>query len=54
MVKIRLHGTREEIIKAVEVLKKDFNVLSESEPYKDRGKTEYYRCYLDCEAKEGV
>lgn len=51
MVKIRLHGTLDELEQATEIVREQFKVLSESEPYKDRGKTEYYRVYMDCEVK---
>jgi hypothetical protein len=46
MIKIRLHGTKEEIKKAEEVLKNNFVILSTSEHYKDRGVNLYYRVYL--------
>lgn len=52
MVKIRLHGTLEEINEAKQHMESVFKVLSESATYKDRGKTEYYRIYLDCEIKK--
>ena len=52
MVKIRLHGTLEELEVAKQTVESVFHVLSESSPYKDRGKTEYYRIYLDCEVRE--
>ena len=52
MVKIRLHGTLEEISKSKKNIESVFRVLSESIPYKDRGKSEYYRVYLDCEIIE--
>lgn len=52
MIKIRLHGTKEDIKKAEEVLKNNFVILSTSEPYKDRGVNLYYRVYVDCEIKE--
>lgn len=51
MVKIRLHGTLEEIEETALILREQFDVLSESEPYADRGKSEYFRLYLDCEIK---
>lgn len=51
MVKIRLHGTLDEIEKAVAVLQESFEILQESTPYKDKGKSQYYRCYLDCKRK---
>lgn len=52
MVKIRLHGTLEEIEIATSFIRSQFDVLSESEPYADRGKSVYYRTYLDCEVKK--
>ena len=51
MVKVRLHGTLDELKQAQELVRSQFEVLSESEPYKDRGKTECYRVYMDCEVK---
>ena len=51
MIKIRLHGTLEEIELAISLIHSQFNILSESAPYADRGKSVYYRCYLDCEVK---
>jgi len=52
MVKIRLHGTRDEIETAATFIWSQFNVLSESEPYADRGKSVYCRMYMDCEVKD--
>ena len=52
MVKIRLHGPLEEIEVATSFIRSQFDVLSESEPYADRGKSVYYRVYLDCEVKK--
>ena len=49
MVKIRLHGTLEEVEYAMSFIRSQFNVLSESAPYKDRGNSQYYRTYMDCE-----
>ena len=48
MVKIRLHGTQEEVLKAEEYLKnnKDVEVLSTSDCYSDRN-SKYIRKYLD-------
>lgn len=51
MLKIRLQGTPEEISCAQKRLESVFHILSVSEPYKDRGKTKYWRVYLDCELK---
>ena len=51
MIKIRLHGTLEEIEVATSFIRSQFDVLSESTPYADRGKSVYYRTYLDCEVK---
>ena len=38
MVKIRVHGEETEVLEEVEVLKKDFELLSVSRPYPDRNK----------------
>lgn len=52
MIKIRLHGLPEEIEQAKTALLETFNVLTASEPYADKGNSQYYRCYLDCELKK--
>ena len=52
MIKIRLHGTLEEVNEAKQKIESVFTVLAESKPYKDRGKNEYYRIYFDCEARK--
>lgn len=54
MIKIRLHGTYEEIEKAKEIILKDFKILSISELYKDRGESSYYRAYIDCEIDDNL
>ena len=53
MVKIRLNGTMEELENAKQSLESVFRVISESKPYKDRGKNELWRIYLDCEVENG-
>lgn len=52
MTKIRVGGTLEEIEKALEIIRDQFEILNESKPYSDRGKSKYYRVYLECEQKE--
>ena len=52
MIKIRLHGTMEEIELAISAIHIQFDVMSESELYADRGKNQYYRCYMDCKTKD--
>ena len=57
MIKIRLHGTEEEINKVKTYFKKletlnEINILSISEPYADRGCSKYYRLYMDAEITE--
>lgn len=52
MIKIRLHGTMKETKEAIQNLQESFDILYQSEPYKDRGQSVYYRTYLDCERKE--
>lgn len=52
MVKIRVHGTPEEVESTLEVLRNQFEILSESEPYVDRGKNRYVRVYLDVALEE--
>ena len=51
MINIRLHGTEEEIRKAEAAIEERFNVLTFSHLYKDRGKSVYYRAYIDAEPK---
>lgn len=46
-MKIRLHGTLEEVQEAAKQLDRVFQVVSVSEPYKDRGKSELYRVYVE-------
>ena len=52
MTKLRLHGTLEELQSIIEILSEQFNLLSVSDPYKDRGQSQYYRLYIDCEMKK--
>lgn len=51
MIKIRLHGTSEEIENAINHFRADpaIRILMESDPYKDRRNSEYYRCYVEAE-----
>lgn len=46
-MKIRLHGTLDEINEAAERLKQTFTVVSVSAPYKDRGNSSLYRLYVE-------
>ena len=47
MIKIRLHGEIMEIKKYIQVLKKYFEILNESDIYEDRAPSKYARAYLD-------
>ena len=49
MIKIRLHGTKEEVDNAASFIRGTFRVLSESNDYCDRGKSIYVRRYIDAE-----
>ena len=49
MIKIRLEGEPEEINKAIENIEDSFKILNQSEPYANRGRSKYYRVYLDVE-----
>ena len=54
MIKVRLHGTREEVDKFkayLETLSPGVEVLCASDNYSDRGKSKYVRSYLDVELK---
>jgi hypothetical protein len=46
-MKIRLHGTLEEVTESTSIIKKAFHVVSISRPYKDRGESELYRVYIE-------
>ena len=52
MIKIRLHGTKDEIQKTIAYLDLVANLLSVSGYYKDRGQSQYYRVYVDAEMFE--
>ena len=51
MVKIRLWGTREEVQRAVTGMEQDpkWRLLGVSEPDAGRGKSQYWRVYIDAE-----
>jgi hypothetical protein len=46
-VKVRLHGTREEVAEATRRLFEVFDVVSVSDPYPDRGASVLVRVYLE-------
>lgn len=54
MIKVRIHGTKEELARFLEWLKdkNDVKVLSCSSPYADRGASVYKRVYLDVQINE--
>lgn len=54
MIKLRLHGTPEEIKRFADYLEtlSDVRVLQRSEAYADRGKSVYVRIYIDIELKD--
>ena len=54
MIKIRLHGTAEEVRHATKEIKERFDVLNVSEPYADRGESVYNRVYIDAETKDNA
>ena len=49
MIKIRLHGTPDEIERTIKYLEWIMELLSVSAPYKDRGNSKYCRVYIDAE-----
>lgn len=53
MIKLRLHGTEKEMKQFIDLLDeiKQVQINSESDPYKDRGKSVYSRIYLDVEVE---
>lgn len=52
MIKVRLHGTPEEVQAAKKVLEKSMNVLQASREYKDKGESQYVRVYVEVELKK--
>ncbi|MDE7181499.1 MAG: hypothetical protein K2O41_00520 [Clostridia bacterium] len=54
MIKIRLHGTPDEIKRFADYLETlpDVRILQRSEAYPDRGKSVYERVYIDIELKD--
>lgn len=54
LIKIRIEGTLQEIIKASKLLSqnKKMEMLSKSEPYKNRGNNCFYRIYIDADLRE--
>lgn len=50
MVKIRLRGLPDELEKAKEALRHNFNVLYESDTYPDRN-SQYFRLYIEAQVK---
>lgn len=52
MIKIRLHGTPEEIAQAKEVISEAFIIQSISANYPDRGASVYCRSYIDAVIKD--
>lgn len=53
MLKIRItYADEQELKEALQQIHADFNVLSESDPYKGRGKSQYNNIYLDVDLKK--
>lgn len=52
MIKIRLHGTKDEIDKTISYLALVMDFYSVSGYYKDRGNSQYQRVYIDAEVIE--
>jgi hypothetical protein len=46
-VKVRLHGTREDVVEATRRLIEVFDVVAVSEPYRDRGTSVLVCVYLE-------
>ena len=49
---IRVMGTADELIEATTIIKKDFEVLSISKPYRNRN-DDLFRVYIDAIMKKG-
>lgn len=54
LIKARIEGTLEEINIALKIFNdnKKIEILSKSEPYKNRGNNCFYRIYIDANLKE--
>jgi hypothetical protein len=46
MIKMRLQGVEEDIVKMVNSLKQHYNLLEVSAPYKNRGESQFVRVYI--------
>lgn len=52
MIRFRINGSQHDVKDAAKLIKEQFRIINESGTYKDRGKRDTYRLYLDCEIKE--
>lgn len=54
LIKARIEGTLEEINIALKIINgnEKIEILSKSEPYKNRGNNCFYRIYIDADLKE--
>lgn len=46
-------GTADELVEAVTIIKKEFDVLSISKPYQNRNDDDLFRVYIDAMIKKG-
>ena len=55
LIKVRIEGELKEINKGAMIFQnsKPINILSKSEPYKNRGNNSFYRIYIDADINEG-
>lgn len=51
MIRFRINGSQHDVKDAAKLIKEQFRIINESGTYKDRGKMDTYRLYLDCEIK---
>ena len=49
MIKIRLQGNEEELLKAIKDLEQVMEIIEVSRPYQDRTPSQYCRIYVDAE-----
>lgn len=54
MIKIRLNGTQKECELVADKLSEQFEILSLSEPYPDRGYSKYVRVYINVKIKDSA
>ena len=50
-MKVRIEGDLDEIVEVFDVVKKSFEVIDVSKPYKNRDADNIFRCYIEIRQK---